>query len=215
MTRILIVDDHAVVRQGVKQVLSARFEQAVLGEAKNAEEMLDQIRKNPWDAVVLDIGLPDRSGLDVLVDIKKISPKLPVLALSAYPEDQLAVRLLKTGASGYLSKLSASEELVTALTKILAGGKYVSASLAERLALNLEETVEQLPHESLSDREYQILCMLAGGKTTTEISKELILAASTVSTYRTRVFRKLRLKKRSELVRYALHHRLIQDLNPG
>jgi|SRR6185295_14091772 two-component system invasion response regulator UvrY len=209
MIRILIVDDHAVVRQGVKQVVHGCFEKATVGEAKNAEEMLEQLRKSKWDVLILDIGLPGRSGLDVLGDIKKISPKLPVLALSAYPEDQLAIRVLKAGASGYLSKESASEELVNALKKVLAGGRYVSTGLAERLAITLEDNLDKLPHETLSDREYQIMCMLASGKTTTEIARELLLSPTTISTYRARVFRKLHLKKRSQLVQYALHHRLI------
>lgn len=209
MIRILIVDDHAVVRQGVKQVIHGCFEKATVEEAKNAEEMLDLLRKGKWDALILDIGLPGRSGLDVLGDIKKINPKLPVLALSAYPEDQLAIRVLKAGASGYLSKESASEELVNALKKVLVGGRYVSTGLAERLAITLEGNLDKLPHETLSDREYQILCMLASGKTTTEIAKELLLSPTTISTYRARVFRKLHLKKRSQLVQYALHHHLI------
>ena len=209
MIRILIVDDHAVVRQGVKQVIHGCFEKATVEEAKNAEEMLDLLRKGKWDALILDIGLPGRSGLDVLGDIKKINPRLPVLALSAYPEDQLAIRVLKAGASGYLSKESASEELVNALKKVLGGGRYVSTGLAERLAITLEGNLDKLPHETLSDREYQILCMLASGKTTTEIAKELLLSPTTISTYRARVFRKLHLKKRSQLVQYALHHHLI------
>jgi len=209
MLKILIVDDHAVVRQGVKQIINGYSEKSTIGEAKNAEEMLDLIRKSKWDLLILDIGLPGRSGLDVLGDIKKINAKLPVLALSAYPEDQLAIRVLKAGASGYLSKESASEELVSALKKVLAGGRYVSAALAERLAMTLEDSLDKLPHETLSDREYQIMCMLASGKATTEIAKELLLSPTTISTYRARVFRKLHLKKRSELVQYALHHRLI------
>lgn len=209
MIRVLIVDDHAVVRQGVRQIIQGYSEKAVVGEAKNAEEMLELIRKGKWDLLILDIGLPGRSGLDVLGDIKKICPKLPVLALSAYPEDQLAIRVLKAGASGYLSKESASEELVNALKKVIAGGRYVSAALAERLAMTLEDSLDKLPHETLSDREYQILCMLASGKTTTEIAKELLLSPTTISTYRARVFRKLHLKKRSQLVQYALHHGLI------
>lgn len=209
MIRLLIVDDHAVVRQGVKQILRGRFDKATLGEAKDADEMLDQIRTAKWDAVVLDIGLPGRSGLDVLADVKKLSPGLPVLALSAYPEDQLAIRVLKAGAAGYLCKESAPEELLNALRKVLGGGRYVSPALGERLALTLEQPFDKLPHESLSDREYQILCMLASGKNTTEVAKELVLSPSTVSTYRARVFRKLHVKKRSELVRYALQHQLI------
>jgi len=209
MLKILIVDDHAVVRQGVKQIINGYSEKATVGEAKNAEEMLDLIRKGKWDLLILDIGLPGMDGLDVLGDIKKINPKLPVLALSAYPEDQLAIRVLKAGASGYLSKESASEELVSALKKVLAGGRYVSPALAERLAMTLEDSLDKLPHETLSDREYQIMCMLASGKATTEIAKELLLSPTTISTYRARVFRKLHLKKRSELVQYALHHRLI------
>jgi two-component system invasion response regulator UvrY len=205
----LIVDDHAVVRQGVRQILEGRFD-AEVDEAVDAQELMTRLQNGKWDAVILDIGLPGRSGLDALADIKKLNPKLPVLVLSAYPEDQLAIRVLKAGAAGYLSKESAPEELLDALNKVLEGGRYVSPAIAERLALTLEEPFNRLPHERLSDREYQILCMLAGGKTTTEIATELVLSASTVSTYRARIFEKLHLKKRSELVRYALQHRLIQ-----
>lgn len=210
MIRILIVDDHAVVRHGVAEIVNGWHGQAILGEAKDAQEMLDQLRKHHWDVLILDIGLPGRSGLDVLADIKKLNPNLPVLALSAYPEDQLAIRVLKAGASGYLSKESAPEELVNALKKVVDGGRYVSPALAQRLAMTLEQTFDRLPHENLSDREYQILCMLASGKETTEIAHELVLSVSTVSTYRARIFRKLHLTKRSEVVQYALRHGLIQ-----
>jgi DNA-binding NarL/FixJ family response regulator len=209
MVKILIVDDHAVVRQGVKQILYNRFDKATLGEAKDAQEMLEQIRKAKWDAVILDIGLPGRSGLDVLSDIKKLRPKLPVLALSAYPEDQLAIRVLKAGAAGYLSKESAPEELINALTKVMGGGRYVSDGLGERLAMTVNDTFEKLPHETLSDREYQIMCMLAIGKNTKDIADELVLGISTVSTYRARILKKLHMKKRSDLVQYAIRHRLI------
>jgi two-component system invasion response regulator UvrY len=207
--RVLIVDDHGVVRHGVKQIIEASFDQAAIAEAKDAEEMMDKVRNGKWDALILDISLPGRSGLDVLADIKKFNPKLPILTLSAYPEDQLAVRILKAGAAGYLSKESAPEELVTALKRVLAGGRYVSTALAERLAMTLEDQGDKLPHEMLSDREYQIMCMLASGKTTTDIAKELLLSPTTVSTYRARIFRKLHVKKRAQLVEYALNHKLI------
>jgi two-component system, NarL family, invasion response regulator UvrY len=209
MTNILIADDHALVRQGVKQIVSSHFPAANVGEAGSARDLLDQIQTTRWDTLILDIALPDRNGLDVLVDIKKMTPALPVLVLSVYPEDQLAIRLLKMGASGYLCKQSAPDDLAVALTKIANGGRYISPPLAERLAMDVNGRLEQQPHEALSDREYQTLCMLAGGKTTMEISQDLLLAPSTVSTYRTRVLRKLRLRKRSELVQYALHHHLI------
>lgn len=212
VTKILVVDDHAVVRQGVKQILNEQFQGAVIGEARNAEEMIDRIKKFTWDIVVLDVGMPGKSGLDALKDLKQVCPKLPVLVLSAYPEDQLARRMLKAGASGYLTKDSAPNELVQALRKILGGGKFVSASMAELLVANLNEQAERPPHELLSDREYQVMCLIAVGKSLREIAEDLCVGISTINTYRARILEKMQLKNNTELTHYALENRLVNRL---
>ncbi|HQR13406.1 MAG TPA: response regulator transcription factor [Nitrospira sp.] len=212
MTKILVVDDHAVVRQGVKQILNEQFQGAVIGEARNAEEMIDRIRKFTWDIVVLDVGMPGKSGLDALKDLKQVCPKLPVLVLSAYPEDQLARRMLKAGASGYLTKDSAPNELVQALKKILGGGKFVSASMAELLVANLNEEAGRPLHEMLSDREYQVMCLIAVGKSLKEIADDLCVGISTVNTYRARILEKMQFKNNTELTHYALENRLVNRL---
>lgn len=214
MTKILVVDDHAVVRQGVKQILNEQFQGAVIGEARNAEEMIDRIQKFTWDVVVLDVGMPGKSGLDALKDLKQVCPKLPVLVLSAYPEDQLARRMLKAGASGYLTKDSAPGELVQALKKILAGGKFVSASMAELLVANLNEQAERPLHELLSDREYQVMCLIAVGKSLKEIADDLCVGISTINTYRARILEKMQFKNNTELTHYALENRLVSRLVP-
>ena len=212
VTKILVVDDHAVVRQGVKQILNEQFQGAVIGEARNAEEMIDRIKKFTWDIVVLDVGMPGKSGLDALKDLKQVCPKLPILVLSAYPEDQLARRMLKAGASGYLTKDSAPNELVQALRKILGGGKFVSASMAELLVANLNEQAERPPHELLSDREYQVMCLIAVGKSLKEIAEDLCVGISTINTYRARILEKMQLKNNTELTHYALENRLVNRL---
>lgn len=212
MTKILVVDDHAVVRQGVKQILNEQFQGAVIGEARNAEEMIDRIRKFTWDIVVLDVGMPGKSGLDALKDLKQVCPKLPVLVLSAYPEDQLARRMLKAGAAGYLTKDSAPSELVQALRKILAGGKFVSASMAELLVANLNDQAERPLHELLSDREYQVMCLIAVGKSLKEIADDLCVGISTINTYRARILEKMQMKNNTELTHYAIEHRLVNRL---
>ncbi len=212
MTKILVVDDHAVVRQGVKQILNEQFQGAVIGEAQNAEEMIERLRKHSWDIVVLDVGMPGKSGLDALKDLKQAHPKLPVLVLSAYPEDQLALRMLKAGAAGYLSKDSAPNELVQAIRKILGGGKFVSAPVAELLALNLESDLEKPLHEQLSDREYQVLCLIAVGKSLKDIADDLCVGISTVNTYRARILEKMHLKNNTQLTHYAIENRLVNRL---
>ncbi|MCS6298357.1 MAG: response regulator transcription factor [Nitrospira sp.] len=212
MTKILVVDDHAVVRQGVKQILNEQFQGAVIGEAQNAEEMIDRIRKFTWDIVVLDVGMPGKSGLDALKDLKQVCPKLPVLVLSAYPEDQLARRMLKAGAAGYLTKDSAPNDLVQALRKILGGGKFVSASMAELLVANLNEQDERPLHELLSDREYQVMCLIAVGKSLKEIADDLCVGISTINTYRARILEKMQLKNNTELTHYAIENRLVNRL---
>ncbi|ULA67445.1 MAG: DNA-binding response regulator [Nitrospira sp.] len=212
MTKILVVDDHAVVRQGVKQILNEQFQGAVIGEAQNAEEMIDRIQKFTWDIVVLDVGMPGKSGLDALKDLKQVCPKLPVLVLSAYPEDQLARRMLKAGAAGYLTKDSAPNDLVQALRKILGGGKFVSASMAELLVANLNEQDERPLHELLSDREYQVMCLIAVGKSLKEIADDLCVGISTINTYRARILEKMQLKNNTELTHYAIENRLVNRL---
>lgn len=207
--RILITEDHAVVRQGLKLILADHFKKAVFGEARNATEALDLVWKEKWDVVVLDITLPGRSGLEVLKEIKRSRPKLPVLILSMHPEDQFAVRLLKAGAAGYLTKESAGEELVGAIRKVVAGGRYISPALAERMASYLTIDVRKAPHERLSDREFLILRMIASGKQVSQIAEEICLSVATVSTYRARILGKMDMKNNSELTRYALEKELV------
>jgi DNA-binding NarL/FixJ family response regulator len=209
MTNIIIVDDHPIVRQGLKQVLSEEPDMAMFGEAQNSQEVLELIRKQDWDIVVLDISMPGRGGLDVLKEIKHEQPKLPVLILSIHPEDQYAVRALRAGASGYLTKESAPEELVRAIRKILRGGKYVSSTLAEKMAFNLDMEAEKPLHETLSDREYQVLLMIASGKTTSEIAEEMALSVKTVSTYRARILEKMKMKSNADLTYYVIKNNLI------
>jgi two-component system, NarL family, invasion response regulator UvrY len=206
--RILIVDDHAVVRQGLKQILNDSFRSAVFGEAGNAHAALDKVWKEEWDVVVLDISMPGRSGLEVLKDIKKAKPKLPVLVLSMHPEDQFAVRVVRSGAAGYMTKESAPDELVGAIKKVLNGGRYISPALAEKMVLYLDIDAQKQPHEFLSDREFQVLRMIGEGKTVRDIATELSLSAKTVSTYRTRILEKMSMKTNAELIHYAVHHSL-------
>ena len=208
--RILLADDHAVVRHGLKQILADEFKKAAFGEARNASEALDLVWKEDWDVVVLDITMPGRSGLEVLREIKKSRPKLPVLVLSMHPENQFAVRVLKRGASGYMTKESAPEELVGAVKKVLAGGRYVSTSLAEKLATYLSSDTQKPPQELLSDREFQVLRLIASGKIVSEIAKELSLSVKTISTYRTRILEKMGLRNNAELMHYAMQHQLVE-----
>jgi DNA-binding NarL/FixJ family response regulator len=209
MVNIIIVDDHPIVRQGLKQILSEEPDMAVFGEAQNSQEVLELIRKQDWDIVVLDISMPGRGGLDVLKEIKHERPKLPVLILSIHPEDQYAVRALKAGASGYLTKESAPEALVRAIRKILRGGKYVSSTLAEKLAYNLEAETEKPLHETLSDREYQVMLMIAQGKTTNAIAEEMALSVKTVSTYRARILEKMKMNTIADITYYVIKNNLI------
>lgn len=209
MIKILIVDDHAVVRRGVKQILAEEHDMTIFGEARNAQEALNNVREMNWDIVILDITMPDRSGLDVLKELKSIRPQLPVLVLSMHPEDQYAVRVLKAGAAGYVTKESAPEELAKAVRKVIKGRKWSTPSLAEKLAFDLESGSEKPLHESLSNREYQVACMIASGKTVKEIAGELYLSIKTISTYRTRVLNKMKMKLNAELIHYAIKNRLI------
>lgn len=208
--RVLIADDHSVVREGVKHILSENFKGVVVGEAASGQEVLRQVRDQAWDIVILDLTLPDRSGLDVLGDVKATRPGLPILVLSMHSEEQYAIRVLKAGASGYLIKLTAPEELVLAIRKALAGGKYVSASLAEKLAFHLDRASQGPLHESLSDREFQVLVLIASGKTVSQIARELSRSVNTISSHRSRILEKLNLETTTDLVRYAIEHKLIE-----
>lgn len=209
MTNILIADDHMIVREGLKQVLVDTPDMVVTDEAKNGEEALSKALGSDFDVVVLDIALPDKSGLEVLRQIRDRKPKLPVLILSMYPEDQFALRVLKAGASGYLNKESAPEELINALRKASNGGKYISDTLLEEIADTLDFTTERPAQEILSDREFQVLCLIASGKSVKEIAGKLEINIKTVSTYRLRILEKMRMKNNSELTYYAVKNQLV------
>ena len=211
MIKVLIADDHSVVRSGIKQILSEESDMKVAGEARNSQEVIEKISKDKFDVLVLDITMPGKSGLEVLNDIKKIQPNTPILILSMHPEEQFAIRALRSGASGYLTKDGAPEELVIAIRKIHGGGKYISESLAEVLAFDLEERGKGriVPHENLSDREFQVMCMIAAGKSVKEIAKELFLSVKTISTYRARILEKMKMRSNSELTYYAIQNKLI------
>jgi two-component system invasion response regulator UvrY len=209
MIKILIADDHPVVRKGLREIIEETSDMEVADEASNGQEVLAKVFKKDFDVVLLDISMPGRSGLDILKELKSQLPKLAVLVLSIHPEEQYAVQVLKVGASGYLTKKSAPDELVTALRKVSAGGKYVSASLAEKLASALEKGIEKPPHETLSAREYEVMRKIASGKTVTEIARELFLSPKTISTYRTRILEKMGIKNNAELIRYAIKNRLV------
>jgi DNA-binding NarL/FixJ family response regulator len=208
--KILIADDHAALRRGLRQILALGFRGAIFGEAGNFEETMAQLDKEPWDVLVLDIFMPGRSGLDVLREIEVIKPDLPVLVLSSAPEEQMAARVLRAGASGCLNKRAAPEELAQAVKKVASGGTYVSAKLGEMLAADLIRP-PAAPHEQLSDREFQVMQMLAAGKSVKEIAADLALSPKTVSTFHTRLMGKLRLQNDVELVRYALEHNLVES----
>jgi two-component system invasion response regulator UvrY len=207
--KILLTDDHAVVRQGLKLILADHFKKAVFGQARNATEALARIAKENWDVLVLDITMPGRSGLEILQDVKRLRPKLPVLVLSMHPEDQFAVRMLKAGAAGYLTKESADVELVGAIRKVVDGGRYISPPLAERMAWYLSIDVQNAPHERLSDREFLVLRMIASGKTVSQIGRELSLSVKTISTYRARLLEKMDMKNSAELTHYAVQNKLV------
>lgn len=209
MIKIIVVDDHPVVRRGLKQIINEECDMEVAGEAENAQEAFGVIRNRRCDLILLDITMPGTSGLDVLKQLKYEYPELPVLVLSVHSEDQYAIRAIRAGASGYLTKDSVPETLINAVRKVISGGKYVSPLLAEKLALEVKKS-EMTPHETLSDREYQIMCLIASGKTNREIAEGLCLSVKTVSTYRTRLLQKMHLKTDAELTTYALRNKLIE-----
>ena len=207
---ILIADDHAVVRRGLREILTDALPDAGFSEAGNGDEVLGQLGKSATTLLVLDINMPGRSGVDVLRDVKHSYPRLPVIILSCHPEEQYAVRCLRAGAAAYITKDSASEELVVATRKILSGGRYISASLAEKLIANLDEPADQPLHQSLSDREHEVMKMIAAGVPLTEIGERLHVSVKTVSSYRARIMEKMQMKSNSELTRYAMTHALIE-----
>jgi two-component system invasion response regulator UvrY len=206
---ILIADDHAVVRRGLKEILADALPGADFTEVGNGDEVLGNLGKSHTAMLVLDINMPGRSGMDVLRDVKHTYPRLPVVILSCQPEDQYAVRCLRAGAAAYINKESASEELAIAAKKILGGGRYVSASLAEQLVANLDESVDQPLHELLSDREHEVMRMIALGTPLTDIGEKLHVSVKTISSYRARIMEKMRMKSNAELTRYAITHKLI------
>jgi two-component system invasion response regulator UvrY len=206
--KILIADDHTIFREGLKHILAEYPDLVVADEASNGQDVIDKIWKNNYDMVLLDITMPGMTGLEVLKQLKNDRPKLPVLILSMHPEEQYAVRVLRAGASGYLTKESAPDELITAIRKISQGRKYITSSLAERLAVEVEADTKKPLHEILSDREYQVLRMIAEGKTVKNIANDLSLSIKTVSTYRTRIMEKMKMKTNAELMHYAMKHRL-------
>jgi len=210
MTRVLIADDHEIVRHGLRDILTTRLGKVAVSEAKDAGETINLLIKEDWDLVLLDINMPGRDGLEALAEAKRLRPKTPVLVLTAYPEEQFAIRSFKLGASGYLTKQSATDALVTAVQRILAGGKYITASLAERLAVSLGGSDDQAPHEALSNRELQVLRLIAVGKSIKETAAELALSEKTVATYRTRISENAGLKTNVEIARYALKHGLVE-----
>ena len=208
--RILIADDHAVFRRGLAETLGEAFSRVTFGEAKTAQETLEHVRRQDWDVVILDISMPGKSGLDILDDLHRLRPKLPVLLLSMHPEGQYARRALKSGAAGYLTKESVPEELKEAVRRVQAGGRYVSATLAETLAFDLRRAPDTPVHELLSDREFQVLRMIASGRTVKQIADEIALSVKTISTYRARILLKTGMKTTAELIRYALQTHLVE-----
>jgi len=207
--RILIADDHAVVRRGLKEILASEHDMEVVGEARNGDEALELVRKVDWDVAVLDFSMPGRSGVELIKEIKRRHPGRPVLVLSMLPEEAHAAQVFKAGGSGYINKESAGEELTAAIRKVANGGKYVSANFAEKLATDLAPDAEKPLHESLSDREYRVMWLLASGKQINQIAAEMFLSPSTISTYRARILKKLKLTDNAALVRYAVKQQLI------
>jgi DNA-binding NarL/FixJ family response regulator len=206
--KILIADDHAIVRRGLRHILAEEFSRLEVGEARNAQEALRLARERTWDIIVLDISMPGRSGVEVLKELKQVCPKTPVLILTGHPEEQYAIRVLRAGAAGYMNKETTPDHLIAAVRKVRGGGRYISAALAELLAVSLGGDSARMPHEDLSDREYQVLCMIASGKTVGQIAGELVLSVKTISTYRARVLEKMGMKTSAELTHYAIRNNL-------
>jgi DNA-binding NarL/FixJ family response regulator len=210
MIRILVADDHPVVRRGLRQMLESYADLRIAGEASTSDEAIAIVKREKWDVVILDLGLPGAGGIEVLRAIKEHSPRLPVLVLSVHPEDELAIRVLRLGADGYITKGAESDVLVPAIRKVARGGRFVSEAVSDKLLERVGPRSSAEPHERLSDREYQVLRLLAAGKTSTEIANELALSVKTVSTYRTRLLEKLDVRTTADLIRYALAQKLVE-----
>ena len=209
MIKLIIADDHPIVREGLKQIIADSQHFTVSDEAGDGPELLDKVRKEDFDVIILDLKMPVMDGLDVLKQLKVEKPRIPVIILTVHPEAQYALRILRAGASGYLTKESVSTELITAIRKVHRGGKYISPGLAEKIAFALDTDSEKMLHETLSDREYQVMYMIASGKTVTEIAEEISLSVKTISTYRARILEKMNMKTNAELTRYAFQNSLI------
>ncbi len=209
MKKVLVADDHAVVREGIKRIIAETADMVVAGEAVNGWEVLEKARGGDYDVVVLDISMPGKNGMEILKELKRECPGVPVLILSMHSEEQYALRALRAGASGYVTKESAPDELIEALEKVLRGSKYITPTLAERLVLDIGVGSEESLHEKLSDRESQVLCLLAEGKTINQIGQELCLSAKTISTYRSRIMQKMAMKTNAQLIRYAIKQGLV------
>ena len=214
MIRVLVADDHTIVREGLKQILAKHSDLKVAGEAANGNDVLKLVREQEWDVLVTDMSMPGRNGIELIKLVKEARPKLPVLVLSMYGEEQYAVRAIRAGASGYLNKESATEQLVAAIRKIAAGGVHVSTAAAEALFNNVRGGQSAQPHEQLSDREFQVLRLIAGGNSVSDIATALNLSPKTVSTHKTRILEKMQMSNQAELIRYALEHRLLEGA-PG
>ncbi len=208
MVKLLIVDDHVILREGLKQILAGQGDIEVTGEASNAEELMELARTKAWDLILLDIGLPDRNGLDVLERLRSAYPGKHVVILSMYADEQYAIRALKYGASGYLTKETASKDLLVAIRKVAQGGRYISPQVGERLAFHVAAETHAKPHETLSVREMQIMLLISKGRTLTEIAEDLAVSIKTVSTHRSRILRKMGLRNNAEIVRYAVQNQL-------
>lgn len=209
MLKILIADDHAVVRKGLRQILLEEYPSATIGEVADAEGLLSQVMSDGWDIVISDMNMPGRSGLDALTQIKQIAPTLPVLIMSMYPEDQYALRVLKAGAAGYLGKDTIHDDIIKAVQTVKLGKKFITPTVAEKLADAFRDDSEQPPHQLLSDREFDVFKLLAGGKSVSEIAAQLSLSSTTVSTYRARIMDKMHLRSNAALTRYAIEKSLI------
>jgi DNA-binding NarL/FixJ family response regulator len=210
MIEVIIADDHPIVRAGLKQIMLQDDGIAVTGEASNGAELLNRVRQGRYDVILLDLTMPGMDGLDVLKQLKIETPDTPVVILTVHPESQYALRVLRAGASGYLTKESASDRLIEAIHKVHRGGKYITPSLAEKIAFALDEGTAGAPHESLSDREYQVLCLIGSGRTVSQIADALSLSVKTVSTYRARILEKMRLQNNAELIHYAVQNGLVE-----